>query len=199
MFEPLEIRDVIDYNYSQAILDKVTSIDFDWHYMNDTTIENKLEQDPKHSTPCFANLVYHPTKEHNPHLDFFMPLLTETCNKAGLKLHTLLRMRLGFLLNTKYSFPHLPYTWNTPHRDFEQEHYTACYYVNTSDGETVIFHETEQPLLGKQKFHPMFKSAPLQGKVLIFNGWHYHASMCPKVFNRRIVMTMNFTARQNNV
>ena len=197
-FEPIEIYDVIDYNYSMEILNKVTNIDFDWHFMNDTTYEDRLDQDPRHSTPSFAHLIYHPNNQHNPHLDFFMPLLNATCEKAGLELHTLLRMRLGFLLNTKYSFPHLPYEYNTPHRDYEQEHFTACYYVNSSDGDTVIFHEKDQPLLTGQKYHRKFKSEPLQGKVLVFNGWHFHASTCPKMHNQRIVLTMNFTAGQKN-
>ena len=92
----------------------------------------------------------------------------------------------------------MPYQYNTPHRDFEQEHFVACYYVNSSDGDTVVFHEKDAPLPEGQKYHTLKKSTPLQGKVLLFNGWHFHASSCPKVYNKRIVLTMNFTASPNN-
>ena len=88
--------------------------------------------------------------------------------------------------------PHVRYQHNTPHVDFNVDHYTACYYVNECDGETIVFHETEE----SEKYRPMHKSMPQQGKVLVFNGRHYHASTCPKVFTKRIVMTMNFTARK---
>lgn len=198
MFEPIEIFDVIDKEYSQNIYNYVTDINFDWHFMNDTTYEDRLDNDPSWSTPSFGHLIYHPNNQHNPHLDFFMPLLNATCERANLKLNNLLRMRLGFLLNTKYSFPHMPYQYNTPHRDFEQEHFVACYYVNSSDGDTVVFHEKDAPLPEGQKYHPLKKSTPLQGKVFLFNGWHFHASSCPKVYNKRIVLTMNFTASPNN-
>lgn len=195
MFEPKEIYDVIDKDYSEKIYDYVTDINFDWHYMDDTTYEKT--NDPRYSTPSFANLVYHQNNQNGPHLDFFLPLLHATCDAAGLKLDKLLRMRLGFLMNTKYPVPSLGYKYNTPHRDFDQEHYVACYYVNNADGDTVIFHETEPKPEG-EKYRPLLKSTPLQGKVVVFNGWHYHASTCPMVTTKRIVMTMNFTASEIN-
>tara|TARA_A200000113_G_scaffold193953_1_gene183777 strand:- start:9209 stop:9790 length:582 start_codon:yes stop_codon:yes gene_type:complete len=192
MFKPIEIENVIEKDYQKQILDVVTDITFDWHFMEDTTFEKT--DTLNNSTPSFANLVYHPNNKENPGLEFFTPLLQNTCAKAGLELDQLLRMRLGFLLNTKYMMPHVRYQYNTPHVDFEQDHYTACYYINECDGETVVFHETEEA----EKYKPMHKSMPQQGKVLVFNGKHYHASTCPKMFTKRIVMTMNFTARQIN-
>lgn len=198
MFEPREIFDVIDPQYSADIYNTVTDLSFDWHFMNDTTYEDRLDNEPAHSTPSFANLVYHYNQPENPRYDYFKPLLLETCNKAGLELETVLRMRLGFLMNTKYPTPSFPYQYNTPHVDFEQDHYVACYYVNTTDGDTVVFHETEELPTGK-KYKILKKSTPLQGKVLVFNGRHFHASSCPKVHVKRIVLTMNFTARQKDV
>lgn len=190
MFNPIEIENVIEHDYQKQIFDVVTDITFDWHFMEDTTFEKKDHINT--STPSFANLVYHPDNKENPGLEFFTPLLQNTCTKAGLELDQVLRMRLGFLLNTKYMMPHVRYQHNTPHVDFNVDHYTACYYVNECDGETIVFHETEE----SEKYRPMHKSMPQQGKVLVFNGRHYHASTCPKVFTKRIVMTMNFTARK---
>lgn len=191
MFEPIEIKSVIDKEYQERIYNLVTDINFSWHFMEDATTERK--SGTFSDTPAFANLIYHPTNSENPYLDFFTPLLDNISQKSGLKVVNLLRMRLGFLLNTKYSFPSTPYTPNTAHRDFDQDHYTAVYYVNDSDGETVIYHETNPA----EKYHPMHKSMPEQGKVLIFNGWHYHASTCPKMFTKRIALTINFTAEKN--
>lgn len=190
MFNPIEIENVIEQDYQKQIFDVVTDITFDWHFIEDTTFEKKDHINT--STPSFANLVYHPDNKENPGLEFFTPLLQNTCAKAGLELDQLLRMRLGFLLNTKYFMPHVRYQHNTPHVDFNVDHYTACYYINECDGETIVFHQTEE----SEKYSAMHKSMPQQGKVLVFNGRHYHASTCPKMFTKRIVMTMNFTARK---
>lgn len=190
-FQPLEILDVVDKQYQEEIYNLVTDIEFPWHFMEDATHEkaNSFAD----STPAFANLIYHPNNQTNPYLDFFTPLVQATAEKSGLVVDQLLRIRLGFLLNTKYGLPNMPYKYNNPHRDFDQEHYVAVYYVNDADGETVVFHETE-PV---EKFHPLHKSMPAQGKVLIFNGWHYHASTCPKMCTKRIAVTMNFVAHKN--
>jgi len=123
----------------------------------------------------------------------FQPLLDAILEKSQLTLDTLLRVRVGFLLNTKYVLPSMPYKYNTPHRDYDQEHYTAVYYVNDSDGDTVVFHEIEE----SEKYRVMLKSQPNKGKALVFNGWHYHASSCPKICTKRIAVTLNFTAHGN--
>ncbi len=191
MFKPVEISNVIDKSYQDQIYDLVTDVKFPWHFLEDTTFEKS--NDPNLSTPSFVNLIYHPGNESNPYFEFFKPLLESSLEKTGYELQNLLRMRLGFLLNTKYIMPHVKYKHNTPHRDFEQEHWTAIYYVNEADGETVIFHEIEPTI---EKYHPMHKSMPEKGKLLLFNGWHFHASTCPKVFAKRIALTMNFTAKK---
>ncbi len=191
MFKPIEIFDVVDANYQRQIYDCVTDVKFPWHFLEDTTFERS--NDPQTSTPSFVNLIYHPNNETNPYLDFFMPLLNQCLEKTELKLHSLLRMRAGFLLNTKYVFPSMPYKYNSPHRDFDQEHYTIVYYVNKSDGDTVVFKELEE----SEKYNVLHRSTPEQGKMLLFNGWHYHASTCPKMFTKRIALTINFTAERN--
>jgi hypothetical protein len=192
MFKPIEIFDVVDKEYQNQIYNYVTDVKFPWHFLGDTTFEYATN-DPQTSTPGFVNLIYHPNNDVNPHLDFFMPLLNQCLDKAGFKLVNLLRMRMGFLLNTKYVFPSLPYKYNNPHRDFDQEHYTLVYYVNKSDGDTVVFKELEQ----SEKYNILHRSTPDQGKMVMFNGWHYHASTCPKMFTKRIALTINFTAEKN--
>ena len=73
MFKPIEIENVIEKDYQKQILDVVTDITFDWHFMEDTTFEKT--DTLNRSTPSFANLVYHPNNKENPGLEFFTPLL----------------------------------------------------------------------------------------------------------------------------
>ncbi len=190
-FKPIEIADAIDKNYQNQIYNLLTDIKFPWHFLDDAT--NVYTNDTQNSTPSFANLIYHPNNESNPYLDFFNPLIEEILKKSNLKLINLFRVRAGFLLNTKYILPNMPYKYNTPHRDHEEEHYTALYYANDSDGDTVIFHETAK----SENYKVMHKSRPEKGKVLVFDGLHYHASTCPKMCTKRIVLTINFIATKN--
>jgi hypothetical protein len=86
----------------------------------------------------------------------------------------------------------MPYVYNTPHVDFDVDHYTALYYLNTCDGDTIIFNQTEE----SDKYSTKHRSTPEAGKFTIFDGNHYHASSCPKMEPSRIVLTMNFTAEK---
>ena len=180
MFKPLEINNVIDQEYQDKIYNLVTDIEFPWHFMEDTTNEKATEKTS--STPAFGHLVYHPSHAQNPYADFFTPLVNAIVTQANMELQIVHRIRLGFLLNTKYAFAGSPYQYNTVHRDMETPHWTAVYYLNDCDGSTVIFRETE----AAEKYYPLHKAEPKKGKVVVFDGLHYHASTCPKVFNKRI-------------
>jgi hypothetical protein len=188
LFKPKEYPAVVDYGYQKEIYHYLTNIKFDWHFMEDTTTE--VSNMPQHSTPSFGNLLYYSQNETNPHYDFFQPLVSAITEASGFKNVNLLRVRAGFLLNTKYTLPSQPYKYNTPHIDYDFDHYTAIYYVNEADGETVVFRETDP----SEKFYPLHKSTPDAGKALVFNGRHYHASTCPKIHTKRIAITINFTA-----
>jgi hypothetical protein len=188
MFKPLEINNVIDQEYQDKIYNLVTDIEFPWHFMEDTTTVKATEKTS--STPAFGNLIYHPGNSQNPYADFFKPLVNAIVDQANMELTSVHRIRLGFLLNTKYAFAGSPYQHNAVHRDMETPHWTAVYYLNECDGSTVIFRETEKA----EKYYPLHKAEPKKGKVVVFDGLHYHASTCPKVFNKRLVCTINFSA-----
>lgn len=189
MIKPLEIKNVIDEKYQDEIYNLVTAVDFPWHFLEDTTHEIKGSH--VSTTPAFVNIIYNTNRDAHPHLDFFKPLVDSIIEKSNMELISVFRMRLGFLLNTRYAFMGSPYQHNTPHVDGDMEHFTAVYYLNTCDGPTVVFHETAPA----EKYKTMHKSEPEKGKVLVFNGKHYHASTCPKVFNKRLALTINFTAK----
>lgn len=188
MFKPLEIENVVDQKYQNEIYDLVTDIQFPWHFMEDTTTEKATEKTS--TTPAFGNVIYHPGQSSNPYAEFFKPLVNAIVDKAGMELIVVHRIRLGFLLNTKYSLVGSPYQHNAVHRDMDTPHLTAVYYLNECDGPTVIFRETEL----SEKYYTLHKSEPKKGKVVVFDGLHYHASTCPKVFNKRIACTINFSA-----
>ena len=180
----------VDDDVAKELLQLVTSTEFPWYYLEDTTYERTNKVSSK--TPAWAHLLFGNDGTRSPFLDKFTPVLNGVLDKANLKLNDVIRMRLGFLANTRYSFPSQPYAHNEPHQDAEFPHYTAVWYLNEADGDLVIFNETEP----SDTYTVLRKELPEYNKVVLFNGLHYHASTCPKLLTKRIALTMNFTAEQ---
>jgi hypothetical protein len=87
-----------------------------------------------------------------------------------------------------------------PHIDSFFPHYVAIYYVNDSDGDTIIFNETNDSYdsgdadINKIKTGPFTikrRVTPKKGKVLIFEGKYYHTSSWPIVNKCRSVININ--------
>ena len=73
---------------------------------------------------------------------------------------------------------------NTPHVDMiDMPHYVLIYYVNDSDGDTILFNEDESIIA---------KISPKKGRYLIFNGNTLHAGSNPTNKDYRIIINYNF-------
>ena len=124
-----------------------------------------------------------------------VPLLFVSIDKANLKLNDLIRVRLGMFPKTMLDVP-----YHNPHVDFYEPHTVGLYYVNDSDGDTVVFNETFDQLnvehsakyANEGKFTELARISPKKGKMAFFDGRHYHASMHPKEHAQRIVVTFDF-------
>jgi len=185
-----EFPNIIDLEYQNKLWSTVTDIAFPWHYLEDTTFERAGKASI--ATPGFTHLLFKNDSEQSKYLDIFTPLYMKILEEANLELTSTIRLRLGFLLKTRYNLPNLPYAYNSPHVDCETDHYTALYYLNETDGNTVIFRETEK----SEKYTIDKTVTPNKGKAVVFNGKYYHASTCPKMNPSRVVLTINFTAKE---
>ena len=124
-----------------------------------------------------------------------LPLLFTFCEKAGVPFKTLLRIRLGLFPRTMIDVPH-----HNPHVDFYQAHNNALYYVNDSDGDTIVFNETYEDVSQEQsalytkegKFTVARRISPKKGRMIGFDGRHYHASMHPMRSAARIAIAFSF-------
>jgi hypothetical protein len=124
-----------------------------------------------------------------------VPLLFIFCDKANIAFTNLIRVRLGLFTQMPVDVPH-----HNPHVDFYEPHQVALYYVNDSDGDTVVFEETSDDLTLEQsarhanenRFTPIERVSPRKGTMVGFDGKHYHASMHPMRHQSRIVVTFDF-------
>lgn len=115
----------------------------------------------------------------------FIPLIYFIEDKFGIPVNDLLRIRVG--LQTKVS--DTPIT-HTPHVDSENPHKVFLYYINNTDGDTLIYNEKFSEGTAKN-FTIQDRISPIQGLGVLFDGDYYHSSSSPTQ-DFRAVITINF-------
>ena len=169
---------------------------FPWYYLEDVT--SAYDDDSKHRPGLSHQYVKLPkgldddedvkpkivgqvTSEYH---ELFVPMLRTVGVKLGMRNINVLQGRsfLQFPVNTDG-------TIDSPHIDIysEDDFIVALYYVVDSDGDTVIYNETEE-----SKTYTIKKSVtPKQGRMVIFDGSLYHAAEQPINSNTRCVVNYN--------
>tara|TARA_Y100001963_G_C6546844_1_gene338061 strand:- start:64 stop:600 length:537 start_codon:yes stop_codon:yes gene_type:complete len=168
------IDNIISKSHQDELLDIVTDGSFDWHYLEDVTHE--IADETRNNTPGFINLLVNDNgKQRSGKEHMFIAPLDEYLNRTNQKIVALHRMRLGLLLNNS------TYDHNNKHVDYTFPHKVALYYLNDSDGDTVLWDN-----------EAVTRVTPRKGRLCVFDGAIPHASSCPKEYSTRIVLTYNF-------
>lgn len=133
----------------------------------------------------------------SPHYDFFKTILEFFLEKSNKKISRMLRVRLRYThkgighTSLKYAPPHVDFYTSSPYSTF-------LYYVNNSDGDTVIFDKIFDAM--QEQYDPIFaeplpellRVTPKQGLGLFFNGHRFHAGNYPVEQSSRIVINFDF-------
>jgi hypothetical protein len=189
----IEIENAIPRLYQDQVELEATSSDIPWFYHRESA---RTDAGFATSYGGFSHLAYHHREPTTSAMgSSLIPMLFMFCDKANLALDSILRIRLGLFTKNGAGAPH-----HNPHIDFTEPHYTAVYYVNDSDGDTFIFDETHPELsqadapayAAQNKFTVARRVTPKKGKVVCFDGRHYHASMHPTKSETRVAITFNF-------
>lgn len=195
----LIIDDLVGQSYSNRLLGVAMSPLFQWTFQpTDVTYGNSLPENRKQ----YANSgwVHHllDGESYSEFLNLYVPLLDTIQDTLKTKCN-FTRLRVSMHQNTIGSPKH-----NNPHTDFEDDHYSAIYYLNDSDGDTYLFKEYDDPHAGSVKqrweksssmtnFTVESTVTPKQNRLLVFDGHQFHASSHPKESNYRIILNVNFT------
>lgn len=191
----VEIDDVIPKLYQNQIEAETTSGRMAWFFSAET---GRGVSSVETSYSGFSHTVFHTNEAaaaSTPMTALLLPLLYTFCDTAKVPFNRLLRIRLGLFPRTRIDALH-----HNPHVDFYQPHYNALYYVNDADGDTFVFNETFEQVSQEQsfawtrdkKFTIAKRIAPKKGRMIGFDGKHYHASMHPMESNHRIVIAFSF-------
>ena len=76
-----------------------------------------------------------------------------------------------------------------PHVDYKDKmHYSSVYYLNDSDGPTVIFNEK----LGENSLTIKESIEPKPNRLLLFDGSYLHTGYSPSRHNSRVLINSNY-------
>lgn len=203
--EILVIENIVPKSFQDAIVDRVQGVNhFPWfllhrighpdHYGMGTT--------PNYVDPNITDDVgfFHMAFDGNatsPYFDFFRPVLDFFTEKTNIEVRTILRIRLRYTHkgkdhnSSKYAAPHVDFNTGQPYN-------TLVYYVDDSDGDTIIFDKIFNPQ--EEVYNPVFadplpelvRVTPKKGTGLFFNGHRYHAGNFPITQSSRIVINFDF-------
>jgi hypothetical protein len=193
----IEIPDAIPKLYQDQVESELASPRMTWSFHEESA---RSASAFKNVYPGFSHMAYLVATDESPEVmspmsSLLLPILFNFCEKAGVEYDALLRIRVGLFTRTLIQTKH-----HNPHVDFSQPHKTAVYYVNDCDGDTVVFKETSSDVpikmsgrhANEDKFRIGARVSPQKGKMICFDGRHYHASNYPTKTPKRIAITFNF-------
>jgi hypothetical protein len=191
----IEIDDVIPGLYQDQIETETTSEKMAWFFSRESA--RRVQVGTNYGG--FSHIAYHfkePTTVVSPITALLLPLLFTFCDKAGVGFKTLLRIRIGLFTQNAAGND----AYHNPHVDFYLPHNNALYYVNDSDGDTFVFKETYDEVslersieyTRDRKFTTAHRISPKRGKMIGFDGKHYHASMHPTQSSHRIAIAFSW-------
>lgn len=178
----LVFDDIIDIEYQEKIKNILlgdlifNDFEFPWYLTKDITkANNKYSQKrpgfyhgfvkyTNNSDTCLGNVssVFH---------EIFLDLIQNSCEKLNIREVDVYQGRSFLQLPLYTEKPSV----DTPHTDLSEEHFVMLYYVKDSDGDTIIYNETEL----SENYTIKQKVTPKQGRVVLFDGSLYHTAEQP--------------------
>ena len=175
----IQIFDEIVDIFDQEIIKNFLYDTGQWSFVKDISVKDNKQQRPGFKI-MFNQL--------HPSIDL---VLKNTIKKLKLKNPTLLEARtfLQLPLDKKYIGEGV----DTPHLDRTTPHWSFIYYVEDSDGDTIIYdykskNENDIPYFEDVKELKRIK--PKQGTIVAFDGLHWHTAEQPTK-NKRCIIIFN--------
>lgn len=159
-----------------------------WYFQEDITYSEGQESEKRVNHYGFSNLIYDRGSKTSMDADFYnvLPIVYKALEQVNLEVDAILRSRVFLQLpvNTDDVTP------NNPHVDLPIKHLVVLYYLTDSDGDTLIYNETE-----KSEIYTIKQQVtPKKNRCVIFNGSLYHSSSRP-TNNKRCILNINLLAK----
>lgn len=185
----LEVENFLNPDEQQELINYLCKPNFPWCFTYDAVrgTTDKIIIEDNSVVGVFHTFV-HDTKIVSP---FFNDIkwISSKFENIGLGENPVMRIRAGMF------FKHPDNSAHPAHVDANGvNHITAVYYVNDCDGNFYLYEEkdSEYPFKKPPEYTIKNIAKPAQGKLVVFNGDHYHASSYPNRSAIRLAITFNF-------
>jgi hypothetical protein len=184
------IDDLLPLSYSNGI--EQDSLNYIQYFWNEKTVENMEFDDPK--IYDFGQLTcpfFHSDYPNFKFADYFLFLrpmsliIQDKLPEIEIKKYLRVKFNMLHKVDTKYEK-----MYNTPHPDDSETDtsFSMVYYVNDSDGDTVLFNEFYDKNNVSQPLTICKRIQPKKNRLVIFDSKRYHASSNPILNKNRTVL-----------
>lgn len=158
------IDNVIGQKYSQFVFDEMCKLK--WSFVPDISLGQAKENHPGFSHTLYLHEEFNNNKNGTiiaPEYYLIAPILLEASDKLGKKftLDHVFRSRARLTLNQD------KIKVGNPHVDYQIPHWVLIYYVNTTDGDTILF---------DNKNRIIDRVTPQRGRAVLFDGSILHSA-----------------------
>jgi hypothetical protein len=163
---------------------------FPWIYSNriiDPTVSNhKILNVDEYNGFQFTHVFYHGGRPQSDYYELALSVFYEFCNRHKIEPRAILRAKANLTTQD------IRGNGIMPHVDHPFDHNVFLYYVNDSDGDTILFKEKFQTVgeeveLTVDQFVP-----PVAGRAINFDGRTYHAPTIPQRSRARAVINITY-------
>lgn len=195
----IQCDDLVETAVADEIERVMLSGAFPWYFYSNVNSTVRPEDRPAHTTVIyddarfeesfgFSHLLFPNADSNSPSPWWQYPkLLFEAfLNKQRLLPTQLIRVKANMLLRSAPPGGAKPFE---PHVDLPTPHWVMIYYVNDSDGDTVILDKTYPDREHANVLHTV---GPKKGRAILFDGRHYHCGTRPSRHNTRVVFNYDF-------
>lgn len=172
------IKGLGDLALSQNILSVIDNYSsFPWFYY--PSIVKDVDD-----TFGFTHSLYRDGVKNSDFYDEFIPLIESFEQTTNTSIKEILRARVRMTLPTaSNSFA------NSPHTDFDIPHKVFVYYINDSDGDTILYDKFRGEDISDMKEIARF--IPRMGEAVMFDGLRFHSGAVPSK-GRRIILNIDY-------
>lgn len=124
--------------------------------------------------------------EKSKYVDLVYHIFTKFINKHNIQSRAILRAKANLTtqdVNNKYVAPHIDHFF---------DHNVFLYYVNDSDGDTILYNEKWQELGEVRTLTENTRISPKAGRAILFDGRTYHTPLVPQTSPFRVVINLTF-------
>lgn len=185
-----EIKPLVPKAYADDLQKLMTSEAFPWFWNENISGQEKTKSEEV-DFDGFQYGLFHvflldgqPTSMYYKDIE---PLLYFLQDKTDIKVKSISRVRAA--LTTWAPKP----TVHNAHVDMDYDHKVLLYYVNDSDGDTILYNEVfDEHEEVPEKFTVNKTFTPSKGNALVFDGLIYHSSSKPTKNSKRIIINIDF-------